>query len=109
MKKYTLIIALLLFATTAVAQQKNNKSKRITENDLHKIEKKETTSQKEVKSSNFNTWTIEECKNYLDALDQKEAKIKADPDQMAIAKKEGWFVEAEKNRKQVKARIEELK
>lgn len=110
MKKYTIIFALILFASTAFSQQKSTSGKRITENDLHKVEKKESSStQAEAQSISFKSWTLSECESYLDALDTKEAKIKSDPEQFAIAKKEGWFIEAEKNRKQVKARIEELK
>ena len=47
-------------------------------------------------------------KDLLTALDKKEAWLKSDPKELAIAKESGWFKNAEKTRLEVRKRIKEL-
>ena len=52
---------------------------------------------------------IEQCESHLEALDIKEEKIRQSPEETKIATENGWFIQAEQTRKELKARIEELK
>jgi len=44
-------------------------------------------------------------KSLLKALDTKEAWIRSNPEELKLANKNGWFVNAEKTRKDVLAKI----
>ena len=47
-------------------------------------------------------------KSHLEALDTKEAWIRSNPEELKIAKEQGWFVNADKTRKELKAQIAEI-
>jgi len=44
-------------------------------------------------------------KSLLEALDTKEAWIRSNPEELKLANKNGWFVNAEKTRKDILAKI----
>ena len=49
------------------------------------------------------------CKNTLEAIDKKEAHIRSNPTELALANENGWFTDAEKARATLNKRIKELK
>lgn len=51
---------------------------------------------------------IANCKNLLTALDEKEAWLKSNPEELAKATEAGWFEEATITRATLTARIKEL-
>lgn len=44
-------------------------------------------------------------RSHLEALDTKEAWIRTNPEEVKIANEQGWFVNADKTRKELKAKI----
>jgi hypothetical protein len=44
-------------------------------------------------------------KSLLEALDTKEAWIRSNPEEFKIATKNGWFIDADKTRKELNAKI----
>lgn len=52
---------------------------------------------------------IEQCEAQIEALNIKEEKIRQSPEETKIAKENGWFVEADKTRQELRMKIEELK
>ncbi|UKN02504.1 hypothetical protein K6119_03085 [Paracrocinitomix mangrovi] len=100
MKKLFLSVFVVLGASLgAVAQETPNKPERIKLYPSSHSTNNELTPQEE----------IIKCEQHLEALDQKEAAIKSNPEELKIAQENGWFENAEKTRKELKARIEELK
>jgi hypothetical protein len=47
-------------------------------------------------------------KDLLKALDTKEAWIRSNPEELKIAKEQGWFVKAENTRKDVQAKVAQI-
>lgn len=105
MKKILTSIFVLTLVSGISAQQK---SKRITSSDLKKMERTES-HQAGAQKNSVKTWDVDQCESYLKSLDQKEQSIKADKEEYELALKEGWFEKAAEERKEVKARLEELK
>lgn len=52
---------------------------------------------------------LESCQTQLDALTKKEAYIRANPSELALAEENGWFIDAAIARAQLEKRIGELK
>lgn len=52
---------------------------------------------------------IKRCESNLKALDQKEAWLKKNPEELKKATEDGWFTDAKKTRAILNARIKELK
>ncbi len=62
------------------------------------VEKTELTKEQEV----------QQCKEHLDALDKKEAWLRANPEELKIAQEAGWFEDAAITRARLNARLKEL-
>jgi hypothetical protein len=62
------------------------------------VEKTELTKEQE----------IQQCKEHLDALDKKEAWLRANPEELKIAQEAGWFEDAAVTRARLQARLKEL-
>lgn len=62
------------------------------------VEKTELTKEQE----------IQQCKEHLDALDKKEAWLRANPEELKIAQEAGWFEDAAITRARLNARLKEL-
>jgi hypothetical protein len=101
MKKITLIVVMLLgTAFVGFTQGDENKPERI------KLVPSSHQSTAKIKS---HAELIKKCEMQIEALDFKEAIILADPEETKIAKESGWFINADKQRVELKAKIEELK
>lgn len=68
------------------------------ENTTTPAEKTELTKEQE----------IQQCKDHLEALDTKEAWLRANPEELKIAEESGWFEDAAATRARLQARIKEL-
>ena len=102
MKKVAIAVFFLMgTAFVSTAQEKDpQKPQRI--NKLVKIE----TNQEKI---NPVEQEIKNLEYQLEALDNKEAIIRQDPEETRIATAQGWFEKTEATRAQIRARIDELK
>jgi len=48
---------------------------------------------------------LQAYKSHLQALDTKEAWIRSNPEELALANRNGWFIDADKTRKEIKNAI----
>lgn len=109
MRKLILSGALLLaFGIQANAQEE--KPNRIK---LYKVEKKQpsTSSQKVVQKSENEMNREEKLEYYnsiITSLDKKEEHIRKSEEETKRAEESGWFVQADKTRKEMKAKIKAL-
>lgn len=100
MKKLTLLIALLLMGgVNSFSQEKKTTPERI----------KLVPSSHQSKNTKSKAEQIKDLEAHLEAIDAKEAYIRKSPEETKIAQKNGWFENAEKQRKEIKAKIQELK
>lgn len=100
MKKIILtIVVVSSFSSLATAQESPSQPERIKLYPSSHSNNNQLTPQEE----------IEKCEQHLVALDKKEEVIRANPEELKIAQENGWFENADKTRKELKARIEELK
>ncbi|MGV6860384.1 MAG: hypothetical protein ACWA41_01355 [Putridiphycobacter sp.] len=91
MKKVLILAALVLSVSySANAQLKNNTVKTQPVDNRTDAEK------------------IQAYKDHLKALDTKEEWIRSNPEEMKIAQEQGWFENAARTRKELKAKIAEL-
>lgn len=51
---------------------------------------------------------IKQCKDLLEALDVKEAWLRANPEELKTAEEAGWFEDAAATRAELSARLKEL-
>ena len=92
MKKVIIIAALFVGVShTASAQLKNNPTAKTEKVDNRTDEQK-----------------IADYKYHIKALDEKEEWIRNNPEELKIAKEQGWFEFAAKTRKELRAQIAEL-
>jgi len=99
MKKLTLLIAVLLMGGVSFSQEKKTTPERI----------KLVPSSHQSKNTKSKAEQIKDLEAHLEAIDAKEAYIRKSPEETKIAQKNGWFENAEKQRKEIKAKIQELK
>jgi hypothetical protein len=103
MKKVAIIMTILLgTGVSAYSQEKNPKK-----TEPIKVVKIETNNSR----TGDNVSPEQEIINinaHLEALDQKEAWIRQNPQETQIATENGWFTQAEETRIQLRARIKEL-
>lgn len=109
MKKTTLITLVFFgFSFVSSAQEGNQNGKeRIT---LYKVEQQESSNSRTQSDKKFSTpeEEIAYCNEMLNALDQKEAWIRNNPEELKIAQENGWFEKAEATRKELRERIQKL-
>lgn len=100
MKKVALLIFVLAgISFNGVAQeQKENTPERIKLYPVTKTQRAETPEQE-----------IARLENHLVALDEKESWIRSNPEELQKANENGWFEDANQSRKEIKARLIELK
>lgn len=92
MKKVIILAALFIGVSyTAEAQLKTSTAT--------KVEKTDTRTNQE---------KIDGYKYHIKALDQKEAWIRSNPEELKIANEQGWFDMANKTRAELKAQIAQL-
>ena len=92
MKKVIVLAVLFLGVSFASnAQLKTNTTTKVEKTDTRTVQEK-----------------IDGLKYNLKALDQKEAWIRSNPEELKIANKEGWFAFADKIRAEIKLQIAEL-
>jgi len=92
MKKVLIIAVLLIGVSQSVnAQLKTNPTEKTEKVDNRTDEQK-----------------ITDYKYHIKALDEKEDWIRSNPDELKIAKEQGWFEFAAKTRKELRAQIAEL-
>ena len=101
MKKLTFLVLFVAGAAfTGVSQEKQNTPERIKlVPSGHQTQSTQLSKEEEIKK----------CEALLEALDIKEEQIRKNPEEILIASEAGWFENAEKQRKELKARIIELK
>ena len=92
------VLTIISFAGIGIAQEKEQPERIKLVPSTHNSSS-QTDTEKE----------IERCENQLKALDAKEKWIKENPEELKTAKETGWFEMAEKQRRELNARIEELK
>jgi len=73
-----------------------------------KVYKMESTPSTEQKVEMTKEEEIAYCKGMIEALDQKEAWIRSNPEELKLATENGWFVNANATRTQMLARIKQL-
>lgn len=78
---------------------KNGQSSSVKTNDVKQPVKKELSPAEE----------ISRCEATLKALDQKEAWLRSNPNELEIALENNWFKNANETRATLNARIKELK
>ncbi len=92
MKKVFILVALVLsISYSANAQQKNTAPAKTQQVDNR------TDAEK-----------LKAYKYQLKAFDDKEARIRSNPEEMKIAKEQGWFEAVNKKRAELKAKIAEI-
>ena len=94
---------LLVIGTTGFGQQNN------TQVSPMKVYKMESTVAPEQKVEMTKEEEIAYCEGVINALDQKEAWIRSNPEELKLATENGWFVNANATREKMGARIIELK
>lgn len=100
MKKVALLAMILAgMSVSAFSQEKNSKPERMK---LYPV-------QQETKTFASVEEEIAYCEQHLAALDAKEEWIRQNPEELKIATENGWFVKTEETRKELKARLIELK
>jgi len=95
MKKILLSIVLIGSVSIGISQENlkpNNQTQTEINGRLTEAEKQELQSKR----------------GLLTSLDKKEAWIRSNPEELAIATENGWFTNAEKTRKEIRQRIKEL-
>jgi len=97
MKKIIGISVLLLSVCTFGNAQEVNEEKSTLK--IYRVEKTEQLTKEQ---------EIQNCKDHITALDQKEAWIRSNPEELKIATENGWFEEAAATRARLLARIKEL-
>ena len=103
MKKATVLVLILLGgAMTGIAQEEKNKTGSYK---LVPIEKSNVTTQKKMTAQE----EIDYCNSQIEAINTKEAWIRQNPEELEKANKNGWFINADKNRDELRKRITELK
>jgi hypothetical protein len=92
MKKVFILVALVLsISYNANAQQKQT-----------------TPAQTEQVDNRTDAEKLAAYKAHLNALDTKEEWIRSKPEEVNIANEQGWFEQAAKTRKELKAKIAEI-
>lgn len=100
MKKFTVLVALLIMGgLSSFAQEKKNSPERI----------KLVPSSHQSQTTKTKAEQIQELEAHLEALDAKEAYIRKSPEETKLAQENGWFANADKQRKEIKQKIEQLK
>ncbi|MEO9531643.1 MAG: hypothetical protein ABJG68_12760 [Crocinitomicaceae bacterium] len=101
MKKLTFLVLFVAGAAfTGFSQEKQNTPERIKlVPSGHQTQSTQLSKEEEIKK----------CEALLEALDIKEEQIRKNPEEILIASEAGWFENAAKQRKELKARIIELK
>ena len=100
MKKLTVLVALLVMGSvSSFAQEKKTTPERI----------KLVPSSHQSQTTKTKAEQIKDLESHLEALDAKEAYIRKSPEETKTAQENGWFENADKQRKEIKAKIEELK
>ena len=101
-------IAILFIGSACFAQTESGK--KVERMKVYKWENNRTTTGEKTKKEEM---TKEEeiayCEDIIKSLDEKEAAIRSNPEELVKATEEGWFEEADKTRAEMQARIEELK
>lgn len=97
MKKLTLVGALIFTAAISSNAQENKNQNQPMK--IISVEKEQITPEQEIKN----------CQSQIDALDKKEAWIRSNPEELAIAQDTNWFENADKTRADLRKRIAELK
>lgn len=54
-------------------------------------------------------WTLQQCENHLQKLEEKKTYFESNPEEKAQAEKEGWFEMAENEEALVRKRMESLR
>ena len=103
MKKVILNGAFILaFCSVGFSQVENPE---VSKMKLYPVERKAVVSeQKEISKEE----EIQNCKNQLEAIDTKEAWLKANPEELKVATEAGWFEDAKATREKLLVRIKEL-
>jgi len=103
MKQIFLTVSfLLVVGATSFSQQSSTK---VSSMKVYKMESTPSTAQKVEMTKEEE---IAYCKGVIEALDQKEAWIRSNPEELKLATENGWFVNADATRASLLARIKEL-
>ncbi|MCH2234369.1 MAG: hypothetical protein MK078_08965 [Crocinitomicaceae bacterium] len=106
--KQLFAIAILFIGSASIAQTESGE--KIERMKVYKWENnRTTTNETKEKKEMTKEEEIAYCEGIIKSLDEKEKAIRSNPEELAKATQEGWFVEAEKTRAEMNARIEELK